>query len=133
VKKLYRIFIIFLISYVAVYMLVNEAPLYLVGGAIVASISELPNVSNEIGTMVWGAFILGIVWGYLKVQSKPAKYALIIVLFAMLYIIDLIFAGIVTYDTVNKRVLVLTISLLIKSSILTFLIYKDKQLSTWDI
>ena len=127
-KKAYRPFLIFLVSYIVIYLLVNEAPLYWIGGAVAGSISELLNVSSNIGIWISLLLLLGVVWLYFKARSKPVKYLVIVVLFIMLYLVDVLLSDFITYDTVIKGLLALGSMILIKSAILSYLVYRDKQL-----
>jgi len=126
-KNIKRSFLIILASYVIIYLLVGEAPLYVLGGAIIGTVKEFFKASTNVGLIFWTGLIIVFMVMLWRIKNQPIKYIILIILFLLLYVVDLLFAEILSYETLVKRVLSISVIVLIKSIALSLIIYFDSS------
>lgn len=133
-------FLLVLIVVFIVYLLpeifFGNAMLYLSGGIIGGTISEVfKGVSEGFDTflvfLVWAILLLGLVGLFFYLKYKPVKYLLLLLIAFFLYIIDNLFAFIPYSGTTDPQKVALISNIVIgflvisKSLILSLIIYFD--------
>lgn len=131
-RKFIVAFIICFFLYLLPEIFVNDALLFLSGGVIAGSISELLKIDNNVLVFsIWIILICVLVFGCLTIKLKWLKYLLLIIIAFSLNIIDNIFAFIPIFDIQNKELaifisyVVMFIEILLKSLALSWIYYKE--------
>jgi hypothetical protein len=133
-RKFTVAFIICFLLYLLPEIFVNDALLFLSGGVIAGSISELLKIENNFLVFsIWIILIGVLFFGVLIAKIKWLKYLLLIVIAFALNIIDNIFAFIPIFDIQNKDLaifisyIVMFIEILLKSLALSWIYYKGNK------
>jgi|APLak6261672720_1056091.scaffolds.fasta_scaffold16478_2 hypothetical protein len=125
-KPLIVLFAIGMIAYLITDLFFNDAILYLVGGALG---TLLKPVGLQKGFyIVWLIILIGIVVLYQKINSNVLKWALLILIWVLLYLVDVALYEILPDITSSAATyLHIGLSVLIKSSLLTWIYYRGKK------
>jgi hypothetical protein len=123
-KKNGTVFIIFFTMYLLSDIYIPDIFLYLFGGV-------FGTIAKWIGTtkmffFLWFIVLFGFVCLHFKVQNHFFKITIIILLWALLYLVDMFFNEIVTLEYSNRflRYSYIGLSSFFKSIVLTFIYYK---------
>jgi hypothetical protein len=127
-KEYYRGFLVCSIIYTIVFLIVDEAPIYWVGGVLVGTVMGILNVNSVIGISISFLVLLGVIWLYFKVQLKALRFSIIVLIFLLLYLLDISLSSLITHEIGIKQYYVLGLAVILKSAILSFIISRDKIL-----
>lgn len=136
-KKFLLVLTVSLFFYLILDYVFDHALLYIVGGIVGGSISEVFKfLGLEIGflpiCLIWTALLVGVVVLFYHVGNKHFKYIAVIVIAALLYIIDTIVAGLPYSDSIDTENITIINNIVIgglvlsKSLILSLIIYFEK-------
>ena len=137
-RKFLIVFIISLIAYSILDFGFQSMMIYIMGGIVAGSIVEIFNVFNiTIGVIptiiIWTILLFGIIFLFRRLSNKFVKYVITILIALLLYVIDMIVNEIGTAifgpDNIENALLLnsilISLIVLVKSWILTLIIYKD--------
>lgn len=134
-----RFLVILLVSFTAYFILdfvFKSVMLYIMGGAVGGSISEIFKAFGvKVGIipiiLIWIAILIGVVFLFYQIENKPAKYFVAFLIAALLYVVDMAIGEIATaisnpeeiknvalYNNIGIGLTVIT-----KSIILSLIIY----------
>lgn len=119
---------IFFLAYLLPEMFFSEAMVYMSGGIIGGTIQEIfksfyEKPSDYLVNAVWVLILLAVVFLFYRVQIKPLKYFLILLIAFLLYIIDFIFFEMFP-DGIGNYYFMSGIRILLKSLALSWIYYK---------
>lgn len=130
-RKFIFIFIASITIYIFPELFFENALLYLSGGIIGGTLSEIFKEASEgINTFlvffIWIIFLLVLVVLFFRLRNKPIKYLILLLIAFFLYIIDNLLAFIPIYEMESSVIayrLYLSLSILLKSFILSLITY----------
>lgn len=133
-KKVAAAFIVFLLIYTLPELFFENAILYLSGGVIGGTISEilkssLGRPSNVFVFAIWFIVLVGLGLLFIRLQYKPIKYLILLVIAFFLYIIDNLLAVVPIFEMQSEqsalivKYVVMGLSILLKSTALTWLYF----------
>ncbi|MDB5232743.1 MAG: hypothetical protein JWN76_3548 [Chitinophagaceae bacterium] len=131
------VLIIFLLLYILPELFFENAMVYL-SGVIGGTISEIfrgssERPSNVLVFVVWAILLIGLVLLFVRVQYKPVKYLILLLIAFFLYIVDNLLAVVPIFETQSKqsalivKYVVMVLSILIKSAVLTWVYWKGNR------
>lgn len=132
-NKLPILILIASVFYLLLDLLWHDMFLYLIGGILGSLLkSSDRQVSLILLVLLWLALLIGAVVGFYKIGNKPLKYIMLVVVAVLLYVVDFIIYNLLPYDIVDakSRYLTIGIMVLVKSIILSLIIYFERRQRT---
>lgn len=134
-KRFIRILGVCSLIYLLPELLFNQAMLYLSGGLIGGTITEIFKDTLESPSVflvfaIWVALLVGLVFLFFKLNYKPIKFFVLLIIAFFLYIIDNLLVFIPIFGKLEKSTAIIVsyiitvVSVLIKSIILALIYYK---------
>lgn len=132
-------FIISLVVYAVLDFGFKSMMLYVTGGLVGGSISEVfKSVGIKVGVipinLIWVGLLIGAVALFYRINNKAIKYATLIVIAVLVYVVDMIVSTIPYsfFDSIDKDVTLIsniTIGFLVvsKSLIVSFIIHSERK------
>lgn len=134
-----RFLVTFLVSFTAYFILdfvFKSVMLYVMGGAIGGSISEVFKAFGvKVGIvpiiLIWMVILIGVVFLFYHIGNKPAKYFVIFLIAALLYVVDMTIGEIATAISNPEEIknvslynnIGIGLTVIVKSLILSLIIY----------
>ena len=124
-------------SFVAYFILdfmFNNMMLYIMGGIILGTLHEISdgNVGIPLSILVWALILSGFITLFYRLRNKLLKYATTIIVGVLLYIVDIVVAGIPYSDGVDIEKIILLNNIIIgalvlsKSLLLSLIVYFER-------
>lgn len=132
------VFIVFLLIYIFPELFFENAMLYLSGGVIGGAISEvLKSFSGRASTLmvfaIWTIVLVGLEFLFFRLRYKSTKYLILPIIAFFLYIIDNLFGLVPIFEMQSEqsallvKYLVMSLSILLKSTALTWLYFRGNM------
>ncbi len=127
-RKFTGILLIIFISYLVFDIFLNDTIFYLLGGFF-GLFSKWIGLESNAFYLVWLIFLISFVFLYSKAQHRLFKIVFIVLLWFLLYLIDVLLYEIITnINNVLQRYLQIILSTLIRSLVLSLIyFYKEKR------
>lgn len=137
-RKVTGALIIFLLIYILPELFFENAMLYLSGGVVGGTISEIlrgssGKPSNVLVFAIWAIVLVGLILLFVRLQYKPIKYLILLIIAFFLYIVDNLLGVVSIFETESQqsalivKYVVIGLSILLKSTALTWLYWKGSK------
>ncbi len=118
------------VLYFLLYWFLNDLFLYAIGGAL-SVVVRLFNKQTNVPLLIflWVALLGVATFFYYKFNSRPIKYLFLLLVAVLLYVVDFILYDIVSFDTLDRKVIFLTVAamVLIKGLVLSLVVYFESK------
>ena len=126
------LFLVALLSLIYLFLdtVLSEFFLYLIGGVLGAIVSFFTAQVNELSVVFLWIILFGITtYLYYRSDNKIVKYISLLFIMAFIYVVDLIFSRIISFDSplVNIRYLTIVFLAIAKALIVSFVIYRKHR------
>ncbi len=137
-KKITVAFIVFFLIYTLPELFFENAMLYLSGGVIGGTISEIlksssGRPSNVLVFAIWAIVLVGLVLLFFRLQYKPIKYLILLIIAFFLYIVDNLLGVVPIFEMQSEqsalivKYVIMGLSILLKSTALTWLYFRENK------
>lgn len=116
--------------YLILDLLLHDAFLYIIGGllgALLKSFDKQVNLSLLI--FLWIGLLIASVVAFYKLQNKPLKYLMLVIVAILLYVVDFILYEFLNFDREDVKINYLNTAIMIiaKGLILALIIYVERK------
>src|SRR5450432_1227031 len=125
-SKFLSIFALSSVVYFILYLLLDDAPLYLIGGGLGAILKSSGKQTNTMLLVFsWIILLAASIFGYFKIGNNPVKYFFLLLIIVLFYVIAFILYNLLNFETTDIKMRYINVGLMIlaKSIILSLLIY----------
>lgn len=115
--------------YLVLHLLLNDVFLYAIGGAIGVVLKIFSKqVSESLFIFTWIVLLGMSVFFYYRIKSQPIKYLFLLLIFFLMYVIDLVLYKVVSNapDT-SLRIFNTAVMVLVKGLVLSLIVYFERR------
>ena len=126
------LFLVALLSLIYLFLdtVLNEFFFFVIGGALAVTLAFFTGqVDESLAVLLWIILLGIIIFFYYRSDNKIVKYISLLFIMAFIYVVDLIFSRIISFDSplVNIRYLTIVFLAIAKALIVSFVIYRKNR------